>query len=70
MFIGTAAATKLRKVAGRFYLRAPDGNLKELQASYVSKGEAKEILTKQPAPAASQLVESLRQQVWKGRMAA
>lgn len=70
MFIGTAAATKLRKVAGRFYLRAPDGNLKELQAAYVSKGEAKEILSKQPAPASSALVDSLRQQAWKSRMAA
>jgi hypothetical protein len=70
MFIGTAAATKLRKVPGRFYLRAPDGNLKELQAPYVSKQEAKEILSRRPSPAASELVESLRQQVWRQRMAA
>jgi DNA segregation ATPase FtsK/SpoIIIE-like protein len=70
MFISTAAATKLRKVAGRFYLRAPDGNLKELQAPYVSKAEAKEILLKQLAPASSELVDMLRQNVWKMRLAA
>jgi hypothetical protein len=70
MFIGTAAAMKLRKIAGRFYLRGPDGNLKEMQASYVSKAEAKEILSKQPAPASSELMELLRQQVWRYRMAA
>lgn len=69
MFIGTAAATKLRKIPGRYYLRAPDGNLKELQAPYVSKAEAKAILAKQQR-SPSELMASLRQSVWQYRNAA
>lgn len=70
MMLGSAVAIKLRKIAGRFYLRAPDGNLKELQASYVSKSEAKDILSRQSAPASSELVDMLRKNVWKMRLAA
>ncbi|NUO81224.1 hypothetical protein HUU05_14185 [candidate division KSB1 bacterium] len=70
MFVGTAAATKLRKIPGRFYLRAPDGNLKELQAPYVTKAEAKEILLRRPHAAPNGLMESFREKVWHNRLAA
>ena len=70
MMLGSAVATRLRRIAGRFYLRAPDGNLKELQAPYVSKAEAKEILLRQPAPASNGLMETLRKTTWKMRLAA
>lgn len=69
MFIGTAAATKLRKIPGRFYLRAPDGNLKEMQAPYVSKTEAKALVAARPS-VESALMASLRQSVWTYRNAA
>lgn len=70
MILGNAAATKLRKIAGRFYLRGPDGNLKELQAPYIGKSDAKEILMKQPAAESSELVQSMRKVAWKMRLAA
>ena len=44
MFLGTGDAVKLRRLPGRFYVKNQDGHLKELQAPYLSKDEAKQIL--------------------------
>lgn len=45
MLLGTGDAVKLRKLPGRFYVKTSEGHLKELQAPYISKDEAKSILS-------------------------
>ena len=60
MFIGTAEATKLRKLPGRFYVKDSEGKLKELQAPYVSKAEVKEILSRMNSDNNNGLMKSLR----------
>lgn len=44
MFLGTGDAVKLRKLPGRFYVKSSEGHLKELQAPYISKEDAKHVL--------------------------
>lgn len=70
MSIGTAAATKLRRVPGRFYLLTSEGNLREIQGPYVDKGEVKQILSRLSAPAPNELVNALKKNAWQMRLAA
>ena len=65
MFIGTAEATKLRKLPGRFYLKDSEGKLKQLQAPYVSKAEVKEILSKVNTEQNNGLMKLLRSAVYE-----
>ena len=63
MFIGTADATKLRKLPGRFYVKDSEGRLKELQSPYISKSEVKEILKKVNSDQSNGLMKLLRSAV-------
>jgi S-DNA-T family DNA segregation ATPase FtsK/SpoIIIE len=66
MFIGTAEATKLRKLPGRFYVKDSEGRLKECQAPYVSKAEVKEILSRvQRDQNQNGLMKSLRSVIYE-----
>lgn len=68
MFIGTADATKLRKLPGRFYLKDSEGKLKELQAPYVSKAEVKEILSGLNLDKNNGLMKVLKSAVYENRV--
>ncbi len=45
MFIGTAEATSIKDVPGRFLLATDDGTFAEMQAMWLSKPEAKALVT-------------------------
>jgi hypothetical protein len=68
MFIGTAEATKLRKLPGRFYLKDSEGRLKELQSPYVSKAEVKEILSGLKLDKNNGLMKLLKSAIYENRV--
>ncbi|MBD3339309.1 MAG: DUF87 domain-containing protein [Candidatus Lokiarchaeota archaeon] len=60
MFIGSGEATKLRKLPGRFYLKDADGQLRELQAPYISKSDVKAMLRQLQRHTGSPLMRLLK----------
>ena len=66
MFLGTGDAVKLRRLPGRFYIKGQEGNLKELQAPWISKDEAKQILRSVGKKEKNNLIGEIRQTINEG----